>query len=183
MSRPIYQTAQDLTNQEGLIKQAVFRLNPISPPPYTRAADLSPYDYSTEYPPIVFEAKKRRISHSQYETYLISANKVDSLISLGRENGVSAVLVVGWTDAWGWMPLYSVNPEVDTLEAMLSKGEVGVSNWGRTDRNDPYDVERSYEWPIKEFLIYPYVEDLERERFRLEEAAFDAANEERELTE
>ncbi len=33
MSRPIYQTAQDLTNQEGLIKQAVFRLNPISPPP------------------------------------------------------------------------------------------------------------------------------------------------------
>lgn len=168
--RPIYQTAQDLKNQEGLIRQAVFQLNPLAPPKYTRSADLSSYDYSTEHPPIIFEVKKRKILHNQYETYLISADKIDNLIALGKENGVSSVLIVGWTDAWGWIPVFSPNPETDTLEAMLGRGEVSVSDWGRTDRNDPYDVERSYEWPVKRFLLYPYVEDFEREAFRIEEA-------------
>ena len=58
MRRPIYETPQDLTNQEKLLRQALFALNPRQSIKYTRSADLAPYDYVTEDPHIIFEIKR-----------------------------------------------------------------------------------------------------------------------------
>mgnify|MGYP003629083940 FL=1 len=161
MTRPIYETPQDLTNQEKLLRQALFALNPRQSIKYTRSADLAPYDYVTEDPHIIFEIKSRNLRQDRFDTYKISAQKIDRINALGEESGLPAVLVVGWTDKWGWMPLYSPRQEVTTLKTLLRDGEAQSCTWGRTDRGDSYDVEKSYEWPIRRFRIFEYA-DLEK---------------------
>lgn len=131
--RPKYETSKDLANEKRIIR------------PYAEAFG---YDYkklpSGDYADYALfkdgelvayvEIKRREVSYFCYDTIYLSEEKFDDL--LGRD--VPSIFLVGFDDGIGWVRL---RPE--------HKDDVGLG--GRTDRNDPLDIERVCHIPIEDF--------------------------------
>jgi hypothetical protein len=78
------------------------------------------------------EVKRRRVAHDHYDTYMLSAKKVDGLIELANKLHLEAYVAVEFTDG------------VYTLDAhTISRGY--LRHGGRADRpNDPNALENTY---------------------------------------
>jgi hypothetical protein len=76
----------------------------------------------------IAEVKCRNVRSDRYPTYLISARKYRRLRQYAHHYGLRAYLIVDWVDRIGlW----------DATDRPISETVMG----GRTDRNDPHDIE------------------------------------------
>jgi hypothetical protein len=136
---PRYETAHDRINEEDVAK--IFCLNMNCTHRKIREID----DYSPDVSfwrdgrrVAVGEIKCRKYTKDRFQTYLISANKVDSLIE--RWHPTPIFLIVRWTDRIGWIRLTESDALVWTQEIA-----------GRKDRDEPKDQEFCYMIPIRQF--------------------------------
>lgn len=84
------------------------------------------------------EIKCRNHDFGKYDTYMLSADKFYGMLNLAKETKVPALLVVGYFDGIVW----------------VNTGEVGglrIFKGGRTDRNDPKDIEKVVKIPLVKF--------------------------------
>jgi hypothetical protein len=85
------------------------------------------------------EFKKRTTPKLEYSTYMISAQKINSLLSLAQLTEAPCYLVVQWSDEFG-------------VCSNFSDCEMRIG--GRMDRNDPEDYEPCYMIPIERFRAF-----------------------------
>tara|TARA_R100001530_G_scaffold30009_3_gene23571 strand:- start:665 stop:1087 length:423 start_codon:yes stop_codon:yes gene_type:complete len=136
--RPTYEKKSDLINEAGVAtlfgeKFGVTML---------KTSVHNSYDYSALVGDVtqgLVEIKCRTNKHDKYRDYLISKQKVDTVIREAENFGVKMWLVVRFTDG----VYYRSISEVD----MPLKTETG----GRKDRNDARDIEPVYLIPIRTF--------------------------------
>lgn len=78
------------------------------------------------------EVKRRKVAHDYYDTYMLSAKKVDGLIELANKLRMEAYVAIEFTDG------------VYTLDAhTMSRG--AMRHGGRMDRpQDPNSFEKTY---------------------------------------
>jgi hypothetical protein len=85
----------------------------------------------------VVEVKCRKNKRHTYPTYMLSKSKYDALCEY-TEMGLHAVLLVRWEDDIGYVSI---------------PAEHEVATGGRTDRNDPLDVEKVVLIDINKFKL------------------------------
>ena len=88
------------------------------------------------------EIKCRNVHSYDYDTYMISYNKIKNARTISREQRVPAFIVVHYEDDIQYF-------DVEELPNLLSEG-------GRTDRNDPFDIEEVAHYNMNRLKsIYP----------------------------
>lgn len=85
------------------------------------------------------ELRVRSNPVDRYPTYMLALGKFLAADQLHRVTGLPVTFYVRWADAWGCMPLHTVNGPV----------EFG----GRTDRGDWQDIEPVVMIPLSKFII------------------------------
>ncbi len=139
--RPIYERDHDRVAQAeavGALARATGTEASPTPP-------LTFYDYEMlrdGKPVAIVEIKCRKVPHVQYDDYIISHGKMVQLHYAAHEREVAGILLVRWTDAIGWLAVDRLDPESWITRA-----------GGRTDRNDPQDIERMACFPIPWFKM------------------------------
>ena len=134
--RPIYETTQDRVreNEVALYLETKYACR------YTQAPKLSPYDGSLSYPDgrlaALVEIKTRRNAKDKYPTYMLSAAKWRSGLSVSADLGVPFLLFVRFTDG---------------LFTTKLKESYPVQRGGRWDRGDTKDVEDCVFIPMVDF--------------------------------
>ena len=142
--RPVYETAADLKNEK---KVADFVSKKLS----CRLVKL-PFKYQMDYGVLsigvddkeyitgMIEIKCRKIPKDKYDTYMISAKKVLTMLQYMEKFNLNMKLVVRWTDVIG---SYTFKDNTSY--------NIGYS--GRFGRGDSQDVEPVVYIPIKNFDI------------------------------
>jgi hypothetical protein len=108
------------------------------------------------------EIKTRFVSSTTYPTLILSARKVDALLSFTSPNGTNSlpvILLVQYTDGLFWTPLNRI-----LLDSCP------IQTGGRTDRGDSKDIEPVYHIPVaclQPASRLPYVVSLFPHSFRL----------------
>lgn len=139
--RPRYEKKEDLINEDGVAKVFCLHMNCT----YKKVREIDDYSpdvsfYRDDKRVAVGEIKCRTCDHEEYGTYLISAAKLDGIMS--RWTPIPIVLIVRWTDGIYW---------VAVTERAASSWKKALG--GRTDRDDPKDVEACYRIPISQFTM------------------------------
>ena len=133
--RPKYETNIDLDNEGSIInlvsKKWNIRFNKL---PITYKLDYAMYRNNTLMG--FCEVKRRKYRKSEFDTYMISLDKVLQADHLSKLTKTKSILVVSWLDAMGWINLNS--------------GFV-CREGGRKDRNDWQDVEPLCHFKINKF--------------------------------
>ena len=153
--RPRYETEQDREIARSLAGRLSLAWNldpPFETPP------LVEYDFALKRrgsPRIAgfLEIKSRRYSSTDFEDYLIAANKFSSLVQLSRTTGLPAFVLFAFSDC-------AKIVEIGSRE--VSEGvrfEIG----GRKDRNDPYDSKIVAKIPASLFRRPTDLNPFERE--------------------
>jgi len=89
------------------------------------------------------EIKCRTHECGHYDTYAISETKFKTMLWMKKATNLPVMLVVGFMDLVAWIDVTSL-------------GGLRVVEGGRTDRDDPLDVERVVLIPITKFhYIHP----------------------------
>ena len=138
--RPIYESSTDISNEEMLAEHLVLRWKLDG---WKRNPTMYPIDISFIKDGAITgfaEIKCRTVPKDRYETYMISASKVMSANSLSRVTRLSCLLVVKWADYLGWIDLIKVQPKF-------------VAWGGRSDRQDPQDMEPVIHFDIDDFRM------------------------------
>jgi hypothetical protein len=138
VKRPTYENDATLKAERDLIDRVSERWN------FTAHKNPKSYrvDFSlTRQDKIVAfaEAKCRQFPSSRYPTYLLSLAKYMAMCEIARMTDTKAFLLVQWTDRIGFV-FFPCPFEL----------EMG----GRTDRNDPDDIEPVVLIDLKEFLWF-----------------------------
>ena len=112
---------------------------------FVKMPSLSGVDFgvSREGEPSGFlQVKARPNRHSKYPTYMISAKKIAVAESLMAAFGMPTTLAVRWSDSWGYTDLNRLPDQYRSFG-------------GRSDRNDPQDMEPVFLIPMSRFSIIP----------------------------
>jgi hypothetical protein len=142
MSRPVYERLTDQIRQGEIITRLEHAVG--------MRASATPRLCGWDYEMLrndgtlsaLVEVKYRRNTMQHYPTYIISQAKIVGMAQAARERNCMAGLLVGWTDCIGWL-------RVDNRK----RNAWPVVRGGRTDRNDPADIESVYEIPTEYFRI------------------------------
>ncbi len=128
MSRPTYETQQD-SDRERLVVEAMasaWSLNPIKLPKfYKQDWALSKMDRTVK---AVVEVKCRSHPKHTYDTLILSLDKWQALAMLSERTSIKGLLGVRYTDGIFWV-------------VAQHQPDWRITIGGRTDRNDPDDVE------------------------------------------
>ena len=137
MTRPLYETTQDLSNEQEFMQQLESL--------WGCTSQKIPIKYGVDFCLMmgdvikgILEIKCRNNTRLQYPTYMLSAHKIITGRNLAQIIGVPFLLAVKWTDSSGYIDL------AKTDSAVFKIG-------GRFDRNDPDDIEPVAHIPIGEF--------------------------------
>lgn len=137
LHRPIYERQGD-REAERTVADAIRRSWRCSLEP---TPTLAPVDFLARRDGKLvglIEVKVRKNKIGAYQTYMIAASKLTTMLQLENMMGVPAILAVGWSDAIGWASPRSV--------ADLTVG-------GRSDRNDRRDQELVAHIPTEKFRL------------------------------
>ena len=131
MTRPIYQTPTDLENEKSVIDRFSNHFNL----EVEKLPDLSTFDYFTVHKDrsVFIEIKNRSCSVDYFVHYFISAKKIISAKNVS-DRGMLPLLLVNWSDGIGISNLLDF--------CFMAKA-------GRSDRNDPMDIELMCYYEIK----------------------------------
>ncbi len=119
----------------------------------------------------IVEVKCRNYNHNKFDSYKISKRKIDNLINASFKHDIVSVLIVKWNDLSTAMMVYnpfhfpknySDCPITDEgyeifenwysdMNSYIQSGQITKTTWGRVDREDPMDIETSYEIPMSLF--------------------------------
>ena len=133
--RPIYETKQDKHNEAVVAKYITEKYGGT----YVPSEGLAPFDgtlLSHGRPRALVEIKVRTNTSSTYATYMISAVKVDAVITTAKEQGLIPFLVVKFTDG------IFITKLVEDFKRDLG---------GRYDRGDTRDIEECMYIPMSKF--------------------------------
>ena len=151
MARPIYESIDDISNEERLAEHLMLRWELDG---WKRNPPMYPIDISFMKDGVIkgfAEIKCRNCSADTYKTYMISASKVIAAQSLTKATGLDCYLVVKWTDSLGWISFGSGEEVVDPRPGIISTKFVA---WGgRSDRQDPQDMEPVIHFDIDDFRM------------------------------
>lgn len=139
--RPIYETADDRQREW----QAVEILSDATHTFASPAPRLTGWDYELRRHGkvvAIVEVKCRNCDCYTYPTYMISKAKVERLRETALSKGVAGGLLVHWRDALGWLRVEGMSPE-----------DWHIETGGRTDRQDPLDIESVIHFPISQFRM------------------------------
>lgn len=131
--RPRYETASDLVEEEDIVSLLcemfgkTYRKLPVS---YGLDFALMSGDRISSF----IECKSRRNAFDKYPTIMVSGLKIMKARELSAAFGVNCLFVIRWTDKLGYVDLCSPD--------WLGWG-------GRTDRNDPADMEPVAHFDLK----------------------------------
>ena len=137
MSRPIYESEDDRSNERQAADKFRKHLEQaLIPKPESvelrEAPRLYPFDYEIIVdgkPWAIVEIKCRKNRLEDYDSYMISMEKIRGLREAAHIRNMASFLLVSWSDTLGYAPAVSI-------------AERGIKSWGgRTDRNDPKDQE------------------------------------------
>jgi hypothetical protein len=134
--RPIYERDHDRVAQA----QAVGALARATGTEAMPTPPLTFYDYEMlrdGKPVAIVEIKCRT---KQYDPFWVSHEKMVRLHCEARQRSLAGILLVQWPDMTGWLA-------VDKLDYESWPTATG----GRTDRDDPKDIERMAEFPLSWF--------------------------------
>jgi hypothetical protein len=137
MARPIYETAQDRANEEEIATLLAERYNAKA----IKAKRLYGLDWFFErdgYVVGMVEIKVRNYASTDFNTYMISADKIARIRMLSSVSGIPSFLFVAWTDTVGYINL------ADTPDYTA----IG----GRRDRGDPQDIEVLLHYSVDRFI-------------------------------
>ena len=107
------------------------------------------------------------------KTHKISKKKIDNIIRESYKDSIMSMQVVKWTDTVTSMIIcnpfnqtdnYFSSPMTDDnfaifdnwcgdIDSYITRNKITTTTWGRTDRNDPMDIEAAYEIPMSLFRI------------------------------
>jgi hypothetical protein len=133
--RPVYETEQDKYNEAVVAGYITEKYGGR----YSPSVGLSSYDgilLTHGRPKALVEIKVRTNASSTYATYMISAAKVDAIITTAKEQGLIPFLIVKFTDGIFMTKL---------VEGF--KRDLG----GRYDRGDAQDIEECMYIPMNKF--------------------------------
>ena len=144
---PLYETNADLERQERIIKAFCKKFGyDYAPFPAKHEIDygiLKPQLVNGHWYKVLVgmaEIKTRTFHHKKYPTMMVNIGKV-LYAKRFVDIGVKVVLIVGWTDAVGYISL--------TADSFAAYG-------GRYDRGDPNDEDVMIHFPIEEFTMIAY---------------------------
>lgn len=136
MNRPLYETKENLKGEHEVADKIA----------HLWKAKLSklPIKYKVDYAAerngkIVawIEIKCRTNDMNDYQTYMLSLDKYNASIELGKVTNLPVTLVVKWNDKIGYADL------------LHCRGVIKMG--GRVDRGDPQDLEPAVFIPIEDF--------------------------------
>ena len=131
-TRPKYETREDSFNEGGIIKFVSNKWNVnFSKLPISYKLDYAMYRNKSLMG--FCEVKRRKYRQSDFNTYMISLDKVIQAKLLATTTKTKSVLIVSWIDKMGWIDL---------------RDKFVCNEGGRRDRNDWQDVE-----PVCHFRI------------------------------
>ena len=136
--RPIYERDHDRVAQAeavGALARATGTEAMPTPP-------LTFYDYEMlrdGKPVAIVEIKCRT---RQYDPFWVSHGKMVRLCHEANQRELAGILLVRWPEMTGWLAVDRLDPESWTTVMA-----------GRTDRNDPKDIERMAEFPLAWFTM------------------------------
>ena len=133
--RPKYETRNDLLNEGSIIDFVSNKWNVnFSKLPLSYRLDYALYQKNNL---VGFcEVKRRKYRKSDFETYMISLDKVIKAKELADITNTKSVLIVSWIDVMGWIDLNS--------DFVCREG-------GRSDRSDWQDIEPICHYQIRDF--------------------------------
>ena len=137
MNRPVYESEQDLFRERQLAVKAerAWRCQMV------KQSKFNQFDYAAVRDGRVvafIEMRNRSTPFEKYPTMILSANKMQAAQSMHLATGLPCLFLVQWTDATGFVSMLNQYP---------------VIMGGRTDRNDPADIEALSSIPIGDFTL------------------------------
>ena len=137
MTRKMYESKDNLEKEKNVLRHMSVKWDvSYSKLPISYKLDYSMYrnDKLCGFA----EVKCRKNSMNDFSTYIISLSKVMKARRLASVTGTKSVLIVSWSDATGWINLFS---------------DFEVKQGGRSDRDDWQDQEPVCHFQISEFKI------------------------------
>jgi hypothetical protein len=136
--RPTYETASDRQREQSAAERfaAHFGGELINFPPMARVDKLLMIGGKMR---ALMEVKCRTHKFGHYDTYMLSAEKYMTLLRASRDFNIAGLVVVGFTDCIAWVDTKAVG------------GLRIIAGGGRTDRNDPQDIEKVVKIPMVKF--------------------------------
>lgn len=140
MSRPLYETAVDRSREERL---ALWYANEIGLQA-RRCPSKYPCDWAMQNKESVIEQLVEvKIRGESYKEYMISLSKVSTIVSYAAYADAKPMLVVYWMDTL----------EIGYVDLIRCNRRAGFG--GRSDRDDPDDIEPCVFIPKSDFTIVP----------------------------
>lgn len=136
MTRPLYETENDRRREADAVRKIIGPKDTVQKLPIRYGIDF--VVFRDEKPYKWVEVKCRNNPRSQYDDLMISVAKIHEGIRLSQMTGVPFVLLVEWSDCIGSIRIYNTDG-------------MAISWGGRSDRNDPQDMEPVYHIPTAHF--------------------------------
>lgn len=153
--RPTYETPEDLGNEDAVAAtlERIWKGYEVRKLRSYDKIDRAVVPRGSKHPRALVEIKCRTVTMQQYDTYLISFDKVRDALGFYAQTGIPVFFVVRWLDALGY---YKIDqPSLDE--------DIKLGIGGRTDRDDPNDVELCAFIPINRFeVLLPKAEKPEQ---------------------
>jgi|TARA_R100000455_G_C6271397_1_gene127598 hypothetical protein len=143
-TRPKYETSEDLNNEGSIINHVskIWNVN-FSKLPLSYKLDYAMYRENSLMG--FCEIKRRKYRREDFETYIISLDKVIKANQLSDITNTKSILLVSWLDGMGWINLNE--------DFLCKRG-------GRNDRNDWQDVEPVCHFRISKFKDVKMKEEI-----------------------
>ena len=143
-TRPKYETSEDLNNEGSIINHVskLWNVN-FSKLPLSYKLDYAMYRENSLMG--FCEIKRRKYRRLDFETYIISLDKVIKANQLSDITNTKSILLVSWLDGMGWINLNE--------DFLCKRG-------GRNDRNDWQDVEPVCHFRISKFKDVKMKEEI-----------------------
>lgn len=141
MSRPLYETREDLQRETAVVRE-LCKAWKCSSRKFGQAYTLDYELLRDEKVVALCEIKCRFVESNHYKTYMISVNKLTEARRISENRGLPAFVVVHYLDD---IKFFNINEEPDY-----------IAEGGRTDRDDPMDIEKVAHFNCDRLVsIYP----------------------------
>ena len=143
-TRPKYETSEDLNNEGSIINHVsnLWNVN-FSKLPLSYKLDYAMYRNNSLMG--FCEIKRRKYRRSDFETYIISLDKVIKANQLSNITNTKSILLVSWIDGMGWINLNE---------------DFSCKRGGRNDRTDWQAVEPVCHFKISKFKDVKMKEEI-----------------------
>lgn len=141
MMRPVYETENDRDREKSVITYACSVWNCEA----MRMPRMYPVDWSLQRNGSIKAFAEVKWRYKSYSTYIISAHKWHTAISLAKTLDVVALLLVCWPDKSGNRHVIWTQMKPENMKRVVHAG--------RTDRGDSQDLEPCVEIDVANFSL------------------------------